>query len=136
MACDRGSLRVSVTLAPTMPPRVQYLAVRSILPMSEATSAASSALASLVGAPDAASRAGALLADGIAPGPIVAMLEGASRWGACRVGETLGSDGAGSARIQLRCDRGELELGVRIDQRTGKIDRMALTPGRNTTCAQ
>jgi CubicO group peptidase (beta-lactamase class C family) len=28
MPCERGSLQVSITLAPTMPPKVQYLAVR------------------------------------------------------------------------------------------------------------
>jgi hypothetical protein len=28
MACERGNLQVAITLAPTMPPRVQYLAVR------------------------------------------------------------------------------------------------------------
>jgi hypothetical protein len=30
MSCERGKLRVSVTLAPTMPPKVQYLAVRPV----------------------------------------------------------------------------------------------------------
>jgi hypothetical protein len=29
MKCERGDLRVSITLAPTIPPRVQYLDVRS-----------------------------------------------------------------------------------------------------------
>jgi len=32
MRCERGRLRVSVTLAPTMPPRVQYLQVRALEP--------------------------------------------------------------------------------------------------------
>jgi len=32
MACDRGALLVSITLAPTMPPKVQYLSVRPIEP--------------------------------------------------------------------------------------------------------
>jgi len=32
MACDRGTLLVSITLAPTMPPKVQYLDVRPALP--------------------------------------------------------------------------------------------------------
>ena len=30
MTCERGKLRVSITLAPTIPPRVQYLAVRPL----------------------------------------------------------------------------------------------------------
>ena len=32
MACDRGRLRVALTLAPTMPPKVQYLNVRRATP--------------------------------------------------------------------------------------------------------
>jgi len=28
MTCERGALRVAITLAPTMPPKVQYLSVR------------------------------------------------------------------------------------------------------------
>lgn len=32
MRCERGRLRVSVTLAPTMPPQVQYLQVRALEP--------------------------------------------------------------------------------------------------------
>jgi len=28
MACERGSLQVAITLAPTMPPKVQYMSVR------------------------------------------------------------------------------------------------------------
>lgn len=32
MRCDRGAVRVSITLSPTMPPRVQFLSVRSLDP--------------------------------------------------------------------------------------------------------
>ncbi len=32
MACERGRVRVSVTLAPTMPPKVQYMAVMPVVP--------------------------------------------------------------------------------------------------------
>ena len=32
MSCERGALLVGITLAPTMPPKVQYLSVRSIEP--------------------------------------------------------------------------------------------------------
>jgi hypothetical protein len=28
MSCERGALQVAITLAPTMPPGVQYLAIR------------------------------------------------------------------------------------------------------------
>ena len=32
MNCDRGAMLVAITLAPTMPPKVQHLSVRSIEP--------------------------------------------------------------------------------------------------------
>jgi hypothetical protein len=32
MTCDRGKLRVAITLAPTMPPKVQFLSVRAATP--------------------------------------------------------------------------------------------------------
>ena len=32
MHCDRGAMLVAITLAPTMPPKVQHLSVRSIEP--------------------------------------------------------------------------------------------------------
>lgn len=35
MSCERGTLRVSVTLAPTMPPRVQFLALQPVVPSSQ-----------------------------------------------------------------------------------------------------
>ena len=37
MSCDRGSLVVSTTLAPTEPPRVQFLGVRSVMPLDDAS---------------------------------------------------------------------------------------------------
>jgi hypothetical protein len=38
MKCERGDLRVSITLAPTMPPKVQYLYVRLATPRPAASS--------------------------------------------------------------------------------------------------
>ena len=32
MACERGRLRVTITLAPTMPPKVQFLSVNAVPP--------------------------------------------------------------------------------------------------------
>lgn len=32
MKCEKGWLDVAITLAPTMPPRVQYLRVQSVIP--------------------------------------------------------------------------------------------------------
>ena len=32
MRCERGALRVAITLAPTMPPKIQYLNVAPLRP--------------------------------------------------------------------------------------------------------
>ncbi len=37
MPCERGALRVRITLAPTMPPKVQLIDIRSILPATDET---------------------------------------------------------------------------------------------------
>ena len=37
MSCDRGKVQVSITLAPTMPPKVQYMSVRSAPPQPAAS---------------------------------------------------------------------------------------------------
>jgi hypothetical protein len=37
LSCERGSLAVAITLAPTLPPRVQFLEVRPFEPRNRAT---------------------------------------------------------------------------------------------------
>ena len=39
MKCERGDLRVSITLAPTIPPRVQHLEVTEVPSGARATAA-------------------------------------------------------------------------------------------------
>jgi len=39
LTCERGTLRVAITLAPTMPPKVQYLNVTPVPPPSATTTA-------------------------------------------------------------------------------------------------
>jgi hypothetical protein len=39
LKCERGDLRVSITLAPTIPPRVQFLEVRAAPPAASARKA-------------------------------------------------------------------------------------------------
>ena len=63
MPCDRGAIRIGITLAPTMPPRVQSLALSSIMPLGERLSGLASRLADMV---TAGSSAG--VAQLVAPG--------------------------------------------------------------------
>ncbi len=102
MTCDRGRIDVSITLAPTEPPRVQFLGVTSILPPGPAMRAALE------------SAAPRIAADGAA-------------WGACRIGEEVGGDGVRQSAVRLNCERGDLIARATLDNR-GRLTSLTLVP--------
>lgn len=109
MTCDRGRLDVAITLAPTMPPAVQYLNVTSVMPPGpEMTKALESARL------DIAARAAA--------------------WGACRLGDTVGGDGVRESAVTLACDRGTLIARAALDPATGRMSRLDLAPSGRAAC--
>jgi CubicO group peptidase (beta-lactamase class C family) len=108
LSCERGGVDVAVTLAPTVPPRTQYLSLTPVRRLDQTMrKAAESAAAALSGRrtalrlpEDFIRRAGFLR----------------PRVGACRVGETLRGDGRSDARLRLDCERGPLNLTLRLDK--------------------
>jgi hypothetical protein len=131
-ACDRGELSATVTLAPTMPPKVQFLSLRSALPLGEALGGAVKKVASAIGAP------GTAVLDALADGPSAeaarADIAAAAPWGACRLGKVLESDGASRAYVRLACDRGTLDTSLSIDAASGRIASLTIMPGRDGSC--
>jgi hypothetical protein len=105
--CERGRIGVSVTLAPTQPPRVQFLEVTQIMPPGPAMRAALDAAK-----PRIASEAAA--------------------WGSCRSGETLFGDGQTRSAIRLECERGDLVAQVRLDE-NGRLASLTLVPALDET---
>jgi CubicO group peptidase (beta-lactamase class C family) len=133
MACKRGHLRVDATLAPTSPPRVQWLRIRGALPLEEPLSAAAARLAALTVAPDSAE-----LDLALAPALDAAALRdrlraAAAGWGGCQAGEVLEGDGAHYARLRFTCARGDLELSLRLDG-DGRLAEASLRPDPRATC--
>jgi hypothetical protein len=108
MNCDRGWLRVSVTLAPTQPPRIQYLQVHSTLPPTAPMLAAIDAARSRIATEAAA-------------------------WGTCRVGEPVGGDGALVSAIRLACDKGGLIASLQLDD-SGRLKELWLSPAADQAC--
>jgi hypothetical protein len=108
MNCERGWLRVSVTLAPTQPPRVQYLQVHSTLPPSPAMAAAIAAARDRI----AAQTAG---------------------WGACRVGDPIGGDGVRATSVRIACDKGNLVGNFALDD-AGQLRELRLSPASDQAC--
>ena len=109
--CTRGWLRVAFTLAPTTPPRVQFLSFTEGRPLSPALATVARRLTS---ATDGSS---ADLAPLLAPsldGATVARQLAAFRadYGACTLGDTLSGNGSTSARVRLSCERGKADLAL------------------------
>ena len=112
MSCDQGWLDATLTLAPTQPPKVQALAVTGGRPLSERMSRTVDAVLKAVvrGSQD------------LRPSPSLdraalgALLEDVRlHYGTCRAGEPLEGDGTTRTVVKLDCDRGLLELSLRLD---------------------
>jgi CubicO group peptidase (beta-lactamase class C family) len=125
LKCTQGWLRVAFTLAPTNPPRVQYLSFTEGRPLSPSLGALARRLAS------ATARSGDDLAPLLAPsldGAVVARQLAAFKadYGACTLGDTLSGNGSTSARVRLSCERGkaDLTLGAAAD---GTLERVTFS---------
>jgi CubicO group peptidase (beta-lactamase class C family) len=131
--CERGWVDVAFTLAPTRPPRLQWLALRSGLAPSEPMRAAAGALAGL-SASWTDSAAADLAAASLDRPRLRAQLAAiADRYGACRVGAPLDGDGARSARLHFDCDRGSLDISLQLDD-AGRLSGATFTSPADVTC--
>jgi CubicO group peptidase (beta-lactamase class C family) len=135
MACDQGSLRIAITLAPTMPPKVQLWELEPIGELPPAIDAAVKTIAGMTAAPDRAALAG-LLDRGVDADATARHLHAAAAWGRCAIDEVLSGGSDRGARVRLACSRGKLDLAVDIDPASGKVRRLALAPAASGTCVQ
>ena len=137
LACERGTLNVAVTLAPTVPPKVQFLEVVTTTPLGPLLAPVVTRIAGLIGAQKPA---GAALASMLAPAADAAgagrQIDAASAWGTCAVGEVIRGGGELSARVRLVCTRGHLDLTVRRDVPGGRLTLLRLEPSGDRTCGQ
>ena len=81
--CKEGKVNVSFTLAPTTPPRIQFLQLTGVSNMNAAM---------LAGAETEAARA---------------------PYGKCRIKSTLGGDGAATSSLLLNCERGAVQMNLK-----------------------
>lgn len=106
LSCDRGFVEVFFTLAPTMPPKLQYLSFTEAARLSTKAQAAVRAHLKRV----------------------------RNEYGSCRAGETLAGDGKTWARVRLECARGPVDLELRLDAR-GKVTRAEFHQPPDKPCA-
>ena len=134
MRCEKGEVRLGVTMAPTMPPRVQLLTAIPLIPPDQRLAAATARRVQMIGRqPDEAALA-ALLGPGLDAKVTGARLAAAAAWGARRAGEFVEGDGSTEAGFRLVCARGTLMLRVTFDPKTARFTRVSLAPAGDTTC--
>ncbi|HSK64964.1 MAG TPA: serine hydrolase domain-containing protein [Pyrinomonadaceae bacterium] len=133
MKCDRGWLDVGITLAPTMPPRVQALFVAPVLPPDAEMTKTADAVAKLIGAWDQKA-VEAIAAPALNVEKVRRQFAAASAWGSCRLGETLSGNGTRSSTLRLTCDGGPMALRIALDPATHKLTNVDLIPLREQRC--
>ncbi len=131
--CERGWLRVGITLAPTAPPLVQEWIIAPVRPLGPGLERAATAIAGRI----SSRRRGPVpvkLGAGMDPAQARRLLESAEAWGACQVGEVLGSDGERAATIRLACTKGDLDLSLVLDPASRAVTQLRIAPSRSGTC--
>ena len=123
IGCERGYVEAAFTLAPTMPPRLQFLRFTPAVNLDRKTKAAVDELASLVGKPSA-KRLKALGVPEL-PHQVEALR---NSYGNCRAGETVSGDGRKQVRVRFDCDRGALEVQLRFDDGAKLREVMFMRP--------
>jgi len=133
LTCDRGFVDVTFTLAPTMPPKVQYLSFVGTKSLDVNMKAVAEGLASMIGS-TSDERLTALAAPTLDVAAVRRAI-GAARpfHGSCRLGETLGGDGKSHARVRLECDHSPLELAFATDER-GKVREASFLNATGVAC--
>jgi len=120
IGCDRGAVEATFTLAPTMPPRLQFLRFTPAVNLDSKTKAAVDGLASLVGKPHAKRMNGV---------PIPQLMS----YGSCRAGETISGNGRTNVRVRFECERGPVEVQMRFDD-GAKLREIAFTKPADIAC--
>jgi CubicO group peptidase (beta-lactamase class C family) len=128
MACERGWVDAWITLAPTLPPRVQFLATRSVLPLTPSLSTTMTEVAGAIGVAAQPASLGRAFAGEGAAGPGRAAISAAAPWGTCTLGDVLDGDGASRATVRLSCERGALDAWVTAEPVTGRLTALTLAP--------
>ena len=133
MPCERGWLDVVITLAPTMPPRVQFINVQSTLPPDEGMAKTLESVMRLMNGWDAKA-AETLAAPGFDIERMRRQTAAASAWGVCKLEEAVGGDGKRDSAVKLTCDRGNLVARVSLDPETNRLKSLDLVPTREQRC--
>lgn len=133
MMCDRGWLDVFITLAPTMPPKVQSIGVNPVLPPDAEMTKTAEAIVKMLGAWDA-KIVETIAAPGFDIEKMRRQVAAAAAWGSCKLGEPLGGNGTRNSSIRLECENGPIAARIALDAATHKLTSLDLVPLREQRC--
>jgi CubicO group peptidase (beta-lactamase class C family) len=133
MKCDRGWLDVGITLAPTMPPKIQAIGIAPVMPPDADMTKTADLLVKLLGAWDAKA-VEAIAAPTFDNERARRQFTAASAWGSCKLGDTLGGNGKRSSTLRLTCDGGPMAIRIGLDAATRKLMSVDLIPLREQRC--
>jgi CubicO group peptidase (beta-lactamase class C family) len=133
MMCDRGWLDVFITLAPTMPPKVQLISVNPVLPPDAEMTKTVDTIVKMLSAWDA-KVVEAIATPGFDIEKIRRQVAAAAAWGSCKVGEPVGGNGKRNSSIRLVCDNGPIAARIAVDPATHKLTSLDLVPLREQRC--
>lgn len=133
LTCDRGQVRLGITLAPTTEPTIQDLEFASILPLGTKLAPLAAALASRIGVPGTPDLSD-LLAPGVDAAAVAHVIAAAGAWGTCRSGEVRKGGGDNEATVRFDCANGALDVSLALDAPSGKLKAPTLTMPPGEMC--
>ena len=133
MMCDRGWLEVFITLAPTMPPKVQLININPVMPPDAEMTKTAETIVKLLSTWDAKT-VEAIAAPGFDIERMRRQITAAAAWGSCKVGEPLSGNGTRNSAIRLVCDNGPIAARIALDPNTHKLTSLDLVPLREQRC--
>ena len=133
MECERGWLDVGLTLAPTMPPKIQQIDIAPVMPPDAEMTKTIQVVGNLLAVWDAKG-VEAIAAPSLDVERMRRQFAAAAAWGSCKVGETLSGNGTRSSTVRLVCEKGPMAARVAVDPNTKKLTGVDLIPLREQTC--
>ncbi|MBA3872946.1 MAG: beta-lactamase family protein [Anaerolineae bacterium] len=132
LQCQRGNIEVVVTLAPTVPPRMQTLQFISAKPLSAGLKLTVNQIVKMTAVWDE-EKAKTLFAPTLKRKQIQSQLDAVRvQYGKLRGGDVLEGDGQTQARVRLMGERGIVDMKVTLQSESGQVVEVLFTRPRET----
>jgi hypothetical protein len=125
---DRGHVDLAITMAPTVPPLVETLAVESVLPATGRLGELAETAAQLASDPDPVALAALLAPTADAVAALRGLRVAAALYGPFGTPEPVAGDGTKAATLRLPSPRGGVDLELELDPASDRLAKLVLRP--------